>query len=75
MTNNCPVCGNDQNVYQIGYDGTWGRFVLCSIHGMQVCKKPPEMQRAYFHAPAGNRFGIALRHLKEQGSGIHRRSE
>ena len=39
MPNECPVCGNDQNVYQIGYDGTWGRFVLCSIHGMQVCKK------------------------------------
>jgi hypothetical protein len=42
MPNNCPKCGNDQNVYQIGYDGTWGKFVLCSIHGMQVCEQPPE---------------------------------
>lgn len=42
MPNNCPKCGNDQNVYQIGYDGTWGRFVLCSIHGMQLVEQVPK---------------------------------
>jgi hypothetical protein len=53
MTNNCPVCGNDQNVYQIGYDGTWGRFVLCSIRGMQVCEQQPE--RAKYQGGTGQR--------------------
>jgi hypothetical protein len=42
MPNNCPVCGNRDHVYRDYDDSKFGPFVLCAIHGMQVCEQPPE---------------------------------
>ena len=55
MPNNCPVCGNRDRVYDHGRDPVYGEFVLCELHGIQVCERPPKpaqhqgfsRQRAY----------------------------
>ena len=39
---NCPVCGNRDHVYQTGEDPRYGDFVLCSLHGIQVCERVPK---------------------------------
>jgi hypothetical protein len=37
MPNICPRCGNPDHVYEHGNDPVYGRYVLCSLHGIQVC--------------------------------------
>jgi hypothetical protein len=53
MPNNCPVCGTDQNVYQQYEDPWFGPFVLCSLHGIQVCGELP--QGAKYQGGTGQR--------------------
>ena len=33
---NCPVCKNPDHVYMNGRDPIYGKYVLCSLHGIQV---------------------------------------
>jgi len=82
---NCPICHNAEHIYYRGNDPKYGGFVLCELHGIQICEQVPvspktpdeNMQTAYprMRCLDGNVFRQARRFLRENGDSIHRRSE
>jgi len=33
----CPICKNGDHVYHQGQDPIYKNFIMCSLHGIQVC--------------------------------------
>lgn len=38
----CPLCHNDNHVYDHWVDPKYDDCVCCSIHGMMICEKSPD---------------------------------